>query len=60
MDSLKKLEPNERAVIILRFFEDLKLSDIARVLEENESTVKSRLYRALKVLKVELDDFREA
>lgn len=60
MDSLKKLDPNERAVIILRFFEDLKLSDIARVLEENESTVKSRLYRALKVLKVELDEFREA
>ena len=60
MDSLKKLEPNERAVIILRFFEDLKLSDIARILEENESTVKSRLYRALKILKVELNEFREA
>lgn len=33
---------------MLRYFEDMKLEDISRVVDENLNTVKARLYRALK------------
>ena len=54
-NALEQLAPEEKTVIILRFFEDMKLEDIARVCEESVSTVKSRLYRTLKKLKLELE-----
>ena len=43
-------------MIVLRFFEDLKLEDIAKILDENISTVKTVLYRSLKKLKVRLTE----
>ncbi|MEK4425553.1 RNA polymerase sigma factor [Solibacillus sp. FSL K6-1523] len=43
-----------KEVIILRFFEDLKLEDVATILNIPLSTAKSRLYKALKLLKIEL------
>ncbi|MBP3576767.1 MAG: RNA polymerase subunit sigma-24, partial [Lachnospiraceae bacterium] len=46
----------DKLVIELRFFEDKKLEEIALVLEENVSTVKSRLYRSLKKMRVMLED----
>lgn len=49
------LEPLERAVIILRFFEDLKLEQIAAITGENINTVKTKLYRTLKKLNIILD-----
>ncbi|MEG0472147.1 MAG: RNA polymerase sigma factor [Solibacillus sp.] len=45
-----------REVIILRYFEDLKLEDVAVILNIPLSTAKSRLYKALKLLKIELSD----
>ena len=39
----------------LKYFEEMKLSEIAEVLGENLSTIKSRLYRSLKKLKLELE-----
>lgn len=60
MDSLRRLDEKERAIIILRFFEDQKLDHIAEIIGDNVSTVKSKLYRALKKLKVELEDVKEA
>jgi RNA polymerase sigma-70 factor (ECF subfamily) len=38
-------------VIVLRFFEDLKLEEIAAILDVPLSTVKSRLYKGLKALR---------
>lgn len=43
--------PREQAVIRLRFFEDMKLEEIAKCTGTNLNTVKSRLYKALKKLK---------
>ena len=43
----------DRTVIELKYFEDMKLEEIAQVLDENVNTVKSRLYRGLKKLKLE-------
>ena len=53
LDSLSK---EDKTVIELKYFEDMKLADIAEVLGENVSTVKSRLYRGLKKLRLELTD----
>lgn len=52
--AIETMNPQDWAVIQLRFFEDLSLDEIARILEENVSTVKSRLYRGLKKLRIEL------
>ena len=49
--ALNKLTDKERAVIVLRYFEEMSLNDVAYVLGENLSTVKSRIFRALEKLK---------
>lgn len=54
--ALEKLSPEDKAVIILRYFEDKKLEEIADILAENISTVKSRLYRSLKKMRSFLSD----
>lgn len=54
--ALDAIPPKDRAVIQLRYFEELKLDEIAQILGEKLSTVKSRLYRSLKKLKLELSD----
>lgn len=53
--ALHHLPSQLREVIILRYFEDLKIEDVALILEIPLSTAKSRLYKALKLLKIELE-----
>ena len=48
---VQDLNEKLKTVIILRFFEDMKISEIAKITKTNESTVKSRLYKGLKELK---------
>lgn len=57
--ALNSISPKDRAVIQLKYYDELKLEEIARILGENLSTVKSRLYRGLKKLKVTLGDCNE-
>lgn len=54
--ALHALEPKDKAVVELRYFEDLKLEEIADILQENVSTVKSRLYRSMKKLRVQMEN----
>ncbi len=54
--ALDSLEKEDRLVIQLRYFEDMKLEEIAAILDENLSTVKSRLYRTIKKLRIKLED----
>ena len=54
--ALDSMSPEDKAVIELRYVEDMKFQEIAEVMGENISTVKSRLYRGLKKLQVELSD----
>lgn len=49
--AVQSLPPKLRTVILLRFFEDMKLEEVAQVTQSNLSTVKTRLYKALDVLK---------
>jgi len=53
--AINTLDKKDKAVVVLRYFEDMKLEEIAEVLQENLSTVKSRLYRSMKKLRVELE-----
>lgn len=53
-DAVDKLPIQEKTLIILRFYEDKPLAEIADILQENLSTVKSRLYRTLEKLRKEL------
>jgi len=58
--AMESLEKEDRAVVVLRYYEDMKLEDIAKVLNENLSTVKSRLYRSMRKLKLQLEPYDES
>ena len=53
MDALPK---KDKAIIILKYFEDKRLEEIAEILNENINTIKSRLYRSLKKLRSVLEE----
>ena len=50
-DAIDRLSLQEQAVIRLRFFEDMKLEEIAQATGANLNTVKSRLYKSLRKLR---------
>ena len=52
--ALDALPVQDKAIVILKYFEDKTLEEIAEILDENVNTVKSRLYRSLKKLRVDL------
>ena len=52
------LEPHSREVLVLRFYEELSLEEIANITRAPLSTVKSRLYRGLAAVKPELAKLR--
>jgi RNA polymerase sigma-70 factor (ECF subfamily) len=54
--ALENLPIQYRSVVVLRFFEDLKLEEIAVILDENVNTIKTRLYKSLKMLRIEMND----
>ena len=53
---IQNLNKKLRTVIILRYFEDMKIEEIAKITKTNISTVKSRLYKALEILKKSIKD----
>jgi RNA polymerase sigma-70 factor (ECF subfamily) len=57
---LLKLDSTYREVLVLRFYEELSLDEIAGVTKAPLSTVKSRLYRGLAALKPEMERIRAA
>ena len=50
-NSIDKLNDKLKTVIILRFFENLKIEEIAVITKTNISTVKSRLYKGIEIIK---------
>ena len=52
--TLDDLPVKYRSVIVLRYFEDMKIDDVATVLNENTITIKTRLYQALLLLRVKM------
>ena len=52
---LEKLSEEQRLIIALRFFEDMTIASIAKVMSVNENTAKTRLYRAVAALRREYE-----
>ena len=50
-DAIDRLSFPEQTVVKLRYFEDMKLEEIAQATGTNLNTVKSRLYKAIRKLK---------
>ncbi|MCM3005145.1 RNA polymerase sigma factor [Priestia koreensis] len=55
-EALDELPLTYRTIIVLRYFEDLKLEEIAEIMDEHLSTVKTRLYRGLKLLRINMTE----
>jgi RNA polymerase sigma factor (sigma-70 family) len=56
-EMLKSLPEEQRTVLILKEYEDLKFREIAELLGISENTAKSRLYYALKGLRKLIDEY---
>lgn len=55
--ALSQLPPEQRIVVIMKEYEELKFREIAEILDEPENTVKSRLYYGLKKLRQLFDEW---
>ena len=53
-EALLKLSPDERLPLVLHFYLDLPLDEVARTLRVSPSAAKSRIYRAAKRLRSDL------
>ena len=53
---LQELPKNQRSVIIMKEYEGMKFREIAEILKTSENTVKTWLYRGLKLLKQHLEE----
>ena len=49
--ALERMKPKYRHVLVLRFYEDMTVAEIAKVLDCPVGTVKTRIHQALKLLK---------
>lgn len=56
--ALQVVSPKERAVFVMRHYNDLKMNEIAEILNVSLGTVKSLLFRAIKKLRKELSVYR--
>lgn len=54
--AIDSLPPKDKAIVILRYFEDKKIEEIGEILNENVNTVKSRLYRSMTKLRDTLSE----
>ena len=55
-----RLTPDQRIIVVLRFWRDLSVGDLAERLGVPEGTVKSRLHYALKTLREAIEPSEEA
>jgi len=54
--AMDKLDDNQKAVVILKYFEDLTITQVAEIMERPVGTVKTYLHGALKNLRLELKE----
>ncbi|MEL1136060.1 RNA polymerase sigma factor [Desulfitobacterium sp. THU1] len=54
--AIEELTPTDRTRVVLRYYEDLKIEEVAFILKENVNTTKSRLYGTLKKLRLQMEE----
>lgn len=59
-ERIGRMEKDVQSIIKLRFFEEMTFNEIAGILKMNLNTVKAKLYRGLKALRVEIGEERGA
>ncbi|MFJ5770633.1 RNA polymerase sigma factor [Psychrobacillus sp. NPDC093180] len=55
-EAIDHLNEPYKTIIVLRFFEDLKIDEIAEIQHENSNTIKTRLYTALRKLRINMEE----
>jgi RNA polymerase sigma-70 factor (sigma-E family) len=53
------LPPQQRAAVVLRYYEDLEYAEIAAILGVTQATVRSHVHRALAAMRAELEGDRD-
>jgi RNA polymerase sigma-70 factor (ECF subfamily) len=56
LEALLHLQPDQQAVIELKFFQEMTFDEISAVLSVPVSTIKSRLYSGLEILKTRINN----
>lgn len=54
--AVDNLEPELKSIIVLKYFHGYKISEVAEILDISISTVKNRMHKALKQLRVEIKE----
>ena len=57
--ALRELPPRQRAVLVLRFYEDLGESEIAEAMRVSVGTVRSQMARGLRRMRAVLNEMNE-
>ena len=55
VDALRRLSPDDRAAVLLRFYEDMNSREVGRALGITATGARTRLRRALRRLRVDLE-----
>ncbi|MGB9808528.1 MAG: RNA polymerase sigma factor, partial [Caldanaerobacter sp.] len=56
INSLYTLDPHYRTIIILKYYQEFSIKEIAKIMKLPEGTVKSRLHRGIKKLEEKLKE----
>ncbi|WP_163527232.1 sigma-70 family RNA polymerase sigma factor [Halobacillus ihumii] len=56
VDAINRLQDQYKSIIILRYYKDFTIKQIAETLDRPEGTVKTHLHRAVKQLKMDLKE----
>ena len=54
-DALDRLNPRQRAVVVLRFYDGLQEAEIASAMDMKVGTVKSTLHRSIEQLRKDIE-----
>lgn len=54
--AIDNLEPGLKSIIVLKYFHGYKISEVAEILDISISTVKNRMHKALKQLRIEIKE----
>jgi RNA polymerase sigma-70 factor (ECF subfamily) len=58
-EQIAKLSPSYRMVIVLKYYRDMTIGQIAEIMEKPDGTIKTWLHKALKQLRTELGEQKE-